>query len=377
MIHRTGFDPVDLQLDRAGAVSSSTHPTRAGNASRTWSRGHQSSMLLLLGIGLGAQGLGVLTAGALAVLDPIVTVALAAMGVLAAFSAEPAAGQERRLVPRALFDVLLTGTVVSGGLLLAAPLVAGPDVLPWRLALFAGLCASASAAGTATIPYQGGGLAGRLADRGMLIAIVAGGLFALAGRDGSLAATLAFAAQTLGLSGVIAIVGWLLLTRTTAEPDQHVFTAATLLLLGGLADALSVSALLGGTVAGFVWRWTGGTTRERIGSDLIHVQHPLVGLVLIVAGARVIFSPTVVALAIAYSSLRMAGKVASGRLFLRSLVPPGSPPARALMRPGILGVVLALSMLGVAGPGASDALSVVVIGTITAQLLAGRGEDRA
>jgi hypothetical protein len=168
-------------------------------------------------------------------------------------------------------------------------------------------------------------------------------------------------------------VGWLLLTRSVIDPEQRVFTAATVLLLGGVADYLLLSALMAGFIAGVCWHLTGGVARESIESDLRRLQHPLVALVLLVAGARTEITAGIVALAVVYVLVRGAGKLAgtyAGRLVDAA---PARDLASRLLSPGVLGVAFALNMTRAAGPEMAVVLSVAVLGTIGSQVLAGLG----
>ena len=61
-----------------------------------------------------------------------------------------------------------------------------------------------------------------------------------------------------------------------------------MLLVGGLADYLSLSALTSGLVAGLFWQRAGGPAAESLRRDLGYLQHPLVVLLLVTAGARTV-----------------------------------------------------------------------------------------
>ena len=89
------------------------------------------------------------------------------------------------------------------------------------------------------------------------------------------------------------------------------FVLSALLLVGGAADALSLSALLGGLVAGVFWRLAGRQVRETINRHVLFVQHPLIVLVLLVAGARANLTAEAAGLGVAYALLRAAGKFAA------------------------------------------------------------------
>jgi hypothetical protein len=62
---------------------------------------------------------------------------------------------------------------------------------------------------------------------------------------------------------------------------------ATLILIGGVADYLSVSAVLLGWVTVSAWRLITTSPLEDARADIAYVQHPAMALLLVVAGAYV------------------------------------------------------------------------------------------
>ena len=62
---------------------------------------------------------------------------------------------------------------------------------------------------------------------------------------------------------LLAAAGWLLLP-TSSETEERVFAVSALLLVGGVADALSMSALFTGLAAGLFWRYAGSRPRETV-----------------------------------------------------------------------------------------------------------------
>ena len=104
---------------------------------------------------------------------------------------------------------------------------------------------------------------------------------------------------------------------------------------------------------------------------MLFVQHPLLVLVLLVAGARAEFSLTTLALAVGYVLLRVTGQLAAGGIAARVA---GGNALRGLplhlLRPGVFGVGFALNAVGVLGADASVLLAVVVAGTIGAECVA-------
>jgi hypothetical protein len=103
---------------------------------------------------------------------------------------------------------------------------------------------------------------------------------------------------------------------------------------------------------------------------VLFVQHPLLVLVLLVAGARADFSPATLALGVGYVVLRVAGQLAAGTA-ARRVVSVNAPRDLGLhlLPPGVFGVGFALNV-SVLGADASMLLAVVVAGTIGSELVA-------
>jgi hypothetical protein len=114
------------------------------------------------------------------------------------------------------------------------------------------------------------------------------------------------------------------------------------------------------------WRYAGGHPRDTISRDVLFLQHPLLMLVLLVAGARADFAPASLGLAAAYVVLRVVGKLAGGVVARRA---GGATLPRDLglhlLPPGVFGVSFALNA-GTIGADASVLLTAVVAGTIAA-----------
>ena len=85
---------------------------------------------------------------------------------------------------------------------------------------------------------------------------------------------------------MIAVAAWLLVAQTSSDSEQRVFAIGALLLLGGTAAHLSLSALFVGFLAGVFWKATGRPALETLARDMRYLQHPLTVLLLIVAGSR-------------------------------------------------------------------------------------------
>jgi len=239
------------------------------------------------------------------------------------------------------------------------------------LVLLAVICAAVSLTLPSGDSLEPRSAATRLIELGVLLPIVAGGLVLAWLRAGSSAGAGVLVAQACGVTLALAAAAWLLLTQASSETEERVFAVSALLLVGGVAAALSLSALFGGLVAGVFWRYAGRHPRETIGRDVLFVQHPLVVLVLLVAGARADLSLVTFALGVGYVILRVAGQLAAGSVAKR-VVGVNAPRDLGLhlLPPGVFGVGFALNGVGVVGADASMLLAVVVVGTIGADVVA-------
>jgi hypothetical protein len=197
-----------------------------------------SALLLLAGIGVGPYGLNVLSTSVLLLLDPLIAMALAMLGVFIGLDIQ--LRQLRLTTPAAL--------------------------------------------------------------------AVLGGIAMLTVRDSS---PIVLGLMTLGIAGVaigVAFAGWLLVGQADSEREQQVFVIGSLLLLGGAAAYTSLSAVFAGLLAGIVWRSGGELARARIVQHLDYFQHPLVVVMLLVAGASITFSIETAAVLVIVAALHAAGR---------------------------------------------------------------------
>jgi hypothetical protein len=327
------------------------------------------ALLLLAGVAIGPSGLGFFSRNVLSYLDLIVSAALAALGILVGFGLDMRRAGEWRLLTAATVEAGLTILLVGAAVLLAAR-VQPAAALPWTLALILGICASASA----TVPASdltAHRIVTRVGDLDDVLPIVLGGLALALAHEINSAAAAWLTLQTIAIALAVAAAGWLLVTRSASDGEQLVFAVGTVLLLGGMAEFLSGSALLSGLVAGAFWGWAGGGARERLARDVQHMQHPLVVLLLLIAGARAAYSPAVLTIAIVYLVARLLAKLAGGWLVGRIV---GSElPTRFglyLLSPGVIAAAFALNAELVAAGPAGSVLGVVVAASIASDLLA-------
>ncbi|MBM3819776.1 MAG: hypothetical protein FJW14_12290 [Acidimicrobiia bacterium] len=310
-------------------------------------------MLLLIGLAAGAHGLGLLSPAILSFVDPAMPVALVALGTLLGLRVRIRRPGGWRARAAASTGALATMAVVFGGIVFVVPEWGAGGSLPyWFLPLAVAIGAASSAADE-------------------VLPVVAGGVALALLREPSPMGALLLLLQACGVAVVIAAAWWLLLTKSRSETEQRIFTIATLLLLGGVADYLSLSALLSGLVAGICLDLAGGPARDFVRRDILHVQHPLLALVLVVTGARVEPAYPWLGLAAAYLGLAFAGD-AAGRWLAARLADMRLPAGDVtLLSPGgVLGIAFALNVLRAAGPDAAPALTVVAIGAIGVELIA-------
>ena len=340
----------------------------------SWSTGAVPVVLiLLLGAAFGPQGLNVLTSGVLQVIDPVLPVAIAALGILAGLEfTRPAAPNRWSLLHKASIESLLTGVLVAIGIWLLLPAPPNFETSDaWLVAVMAGLCASMSATVPDADPDRLRRPAIRMRDLDALLPAIVGALVLTFLHSFSPLASLGLAIQATILALLISAAAWLLLADTVPSTEQRVFSIAALLLVGGIADYLSLSALAGGLLAGLFWGYVGGVARDCVERDIRYLRHPLAVLMLLAAGARTTFSWWILLFATAYLLLRVAGKFLGGWLTHRApgVAIPDNVGA-TLLPPGVFGIALALDATSMMEPSASAILAATVLGSIGSQLLA-------
>jgi hypothetical protein len=327
-----------------------------------------------LGFVLGPRVLNLLPTSALAHLDVAVTVGLATVGVFVALAFEMHGAADRRMFAAATTESLVTAVVVGGATLFLMRQWGLPlDAATWVVAAVLGIAASASSAGAPgrEADPQHAHVA-RIADLDDAWALVAASL-AVAVVSG---ATLADAGRVFALTLVVGLlaglIGWLLFERAASRAERGVFVLGALALVGGGAQYVGGSPLLAGLVAGACWKWFPGRADAIIRADVSRYQHPLVLLLLVVAGALTEFSATAIWLLGPFVVFRMAGKVLGASF--AALLAPGvraADLAAFLLPPGLLGIALSLNLLQAsASPTAVAVVSTVAIGTLASELLA-------
>jgi hypothetical protein len=135
-----------------------------------------------------------------------------------------------------------------------------------------------------------------------------GGVAVAAFRDAPAQELVLMMLAIAAVSVAIAVAGWLLVGQADSDREQQVFVIGSLLLLGGGAAYSSLSAVFAGLLAGMVWNTAGDLAKARIVRHLSYFQHPLIVVMLLVAGASITFSLEALAVAAIVMALHGAGR---------------------------------------------------------------------
>jgi hypothetical protein len=326
--------------------------------------------LLLVGMAIGPQGLGMLSTATLDSLDPLVSLALAALGVFVGLDVRFGGLQEWRLLGAGSLQAGVTIGVVTIGFLLASLALPTLFAQTWLPIAMLGICAASSstvADHDDTHPHSA-----RVNDLDDILPILLAGAIAVWLRGSTPTAFAWLLLQTAAMAALLAAATVLLVKQTAAESEQRVFTIGAVLVLGGVAAHLSLSALAAGLFAGLCWNLAGGAGRDRIVRDLRDAQHPLTVPLLIIAGGRLAPSPSLLVLLLIYVALRSIGKLLGHRLSRRRVVFGDAATASAwhLASPGVVGIAIALESTQITSAShAVTVLSVIVAGALIFDLL--------
>lgn len=325
-------------------------------------------LLLLAGMALGPHGLRVLSAPVLGSLDPVVSVALIALGVLVGLDVKARPSAEGRLLALASLNGAITILFVALGMTLVGAWSSMAEERPWLLALMLGICAAPSStpADDAEVDHP---LTTRVGDLDDVLPIVLSVLAIVWVPHETPASFAWLPAQGALLAVAIAFAARLLITQTSSENEQRVFVIGALLLLGGAAAQLSLSALFVGFVAGVCWSGMGGPAREYVARDVRDLQHPLTVLLLVVAGARLELSRDILSIAVAYAVLRTVGKLTGGWIAANVARELPSRVGLALGAPGVVGIAIAFNVLQSRGEAGAPLFAIVIPGLLGAELL--------
>ncbi len=328
-------------------------------------------IFLPLGALLGPRALGVLSADVLANLDIVVTIGLTVLGMLVGV----ALGRDARTTPRlfaaASLESLMTIAAVAAATMYFVQQTGLPIDPPLLLlALALGLCASASSATSADPDSEPAAAIGtRVADLDDVLPIAVASCVLLPAASGAQVWLLVFAPVGIGLA--VGAIGWLLFDRADSGGERVVFVLGTLGLAGGAAAYVGVSPLQVGLIAGLCWTLAPGRADRIVEVDLGKVQHPLIVLLLLFAGALWVPSAVALWLLAPYLLFRLAGKVVGAWASASLADVRPADLAAYLMPPGVLAIAFALNFRQLLPPSTGDVLvSTVCVGTAAFELFA-------
>jgi hypothetical protein len=306
-------------------------------------------------------------------LDLAVSLALAVLGVVVGTALGREIRSATRLFVAASLESLVTIAAVAAasayfvtrtGMPLEAPLAA--------VAIALGLCASASSATSADPDSEPvAAVATRVADLDDVLPIVLGmGAFLLIDEPDNHNPWLYGVAPIL-VGVTVGCVGWLLFERAESGAERAVYVLGALALASGAASYLGISPLGVGLVAGLTWTVAPGAADRIVQADLQKVQHPVVILLLVTAGAVAEPSTAALWLLTPYLLFRLSGKVVGAWLSARVVDVRPADLAAYLMSPGVLAVAFALNFRQMLPDAAGDTLmATVAIGTAAFEIFA-------
>ncbi|HXE79616.1 MAG TPA: hypothetical protein VNK41_02610 [Vicinamibacterales bacterium] len=326
-----------------------------------------------LGFVLGPQVLNVLTRSALGHLDPAVIVALAALGIFIGMGIEAADRESRRLLAASSIQAFLTIAAVGlTSLWLMSQWGMRVDLAAGIVAAVLGVAGSVSSASAPDRLGERHRLITRIADFDDFVAVVTGAVVVAAIGAADAQQWIVRLAEVVTVGLLVGVAGWLLFERAHSVAERGVFVIGALALVGGAAVSVNGSPLLAGMVAGVCWKRLPGRADLIVRSDVSRFQHPLVILLLVVAGAYIELTPLAIWLLAPFVVFRLAGKVI-GAWAASRLVPTLRPGdlAACLLAPGLLGIGLVLNFVQMSSTEAATAVaSAVAIGTLASEVLA-------
>jgi hypothetical protein len=325
-----------------------------------------------LGVLLGPYGLGVLSPEVMVHLDAVVSVALGALGVFVGMALTLRVQRDRALFVAGSIEALTTIVVVTSALWYLVEAWRLPLTLPPVLvALTLAVSAAASSAGAVEETH---GLAhrtaARIADLDDALPIVVGGavLVLLASTETRHAGDIVgWTLATAAVGLVVALAGWLLFEHAHDDAERLSFVVGVIVLLGGATAYLAVSPLLAGLVAGLFWTWAPGRAEQIVRSHIRRFQHPLIVVLLFVAGASCRWSQAALWLFLPLVLFRLTAKLTGGWLAtrVRREIAPADLGAY-LVAPGLIGIAYILNVHQVVG----ENTGAVLLTATTAAVLA-------
>lgn len=374
-----GADPLDAQLGLpATSVLARLKESRLGfllqrRAALGLRPGIAPAVVLVpVGFVLGPQVTNILSLEVLGHLQVGVSIGLALLGI---FIGRALARERGNLRAIAAGNIESGATIVIVGfacwfLITRSGIPVGADAV--IVALCLAVTAAASSGHTADPRSDPAArLATRVADFDDLLLIVFGAILLVVIRAsyGPISPLLLLAPVGIGLT--VAAAGLLLFEHSEGESERGLLVLGAVALLGGASAFLMTSSLAAGLVAGVAWTLVPGRADEILTRDAQKLQHPLVALLLVTAGAFFIPHPAVVWLLVPYVLFRLVGKIlgACGA----STILPGIRAidlAGYLVPPGVIGVGFSLTfMFALPSEAGRIVVSVAAAGALASEVL--------
>ena len=329
-------------------------------------------VLVPMGMILGPQVLDVLSFEVLAHLQVGISVGLALLGIFIG-----------RALTREIrnFRIILAGNVESAATVLIVAtalwfLITRSQVPVGADAVLVALCLAVTAAassGHTADPRSDDAarIAARVADFDDLLLIGAGAvlLVLIRGTYGPVSPWLVLAPIAIG--AVVAVAGLLLFEHSQSESERGLLVLGAVSLLGGASAYLMTSSLASGVIAGLVWTGFPGRADEIVHREAQKLQHPMVALLLVAAGAFFVPHAAVWWLVVPYVMFRLVGKIL-GAIAAVSLLHGirAVDLASYLVPPGVIGVGFSLTFMGALPFEAGRiVVSVAAAGTLLSEVL--------
>jgi hypothetical protein len=329
-----------------------------------------SVAFIAIGLAVGRYGAGLIGPSALRVLDPVTTTALAVLGGFVGLQIGRVRGRDwPRVAGGAVLEVAITTATVAVGLF--------AFIRAWQLplALDAGafaLLTAACAAASAGIRVPGRTepsmrRAAAVADTDDVPLTLLGAVVIAQTAGGDVALRVA---GSIAAGAAIGLASALLLRQHDRDRERSVFIAGAVLVAGGAAAYLGTSPLLSGCATGIVWARASRSVQRIAEAELRRFQHPLVALLLVIAGASLQWTRVVPWVVIPVLLLRTAGKLLGGAVAAPVVGTRASLLGTLLLSPGILGIALALNAEQVLGMKNALVITVTVAVVAAAELIA-------
>lgn len=331
-------------------------------------------IFLPIGYALGQQGLGWIGPNTLAHLDAAMGVSMAVVGCFIGMHLGRDRPRGTHLMTASLLQATVTLATIAASVAWLVTVWGVETSAPtWFLAGALGICGAASAAAAEDDRAQPAHtLASQIATLDDLLPVAVGGLLLVVAQPLDPLQQVRLAGLALLVWGLLAGAGWLLFERARGGAERGVYVIGLLAVVAGSAAYLRLSPLAAGAIVGWLWRVLPGHAADIVGDGMRRLQHPLVTLLLVGAGAQVVLDGLAIWLFAPLLVFRLAGKVMGGWGAAKVVgdVAPADLGAY-LISPGLIGIASALMIQQALGNDTGIAiLSAVVGASLAAELLA-------